>query len=57
MPAARPTRAQLLMAYATMAKVNTNTGKKNSKGRTVYQGPKGGLFVRTKKGKKMYKIF
>jgi hypothetical protein len=51
----RPTRAQLMMAYATLAKTNVNTGVKNSKGRVIYQGPRGGKFVRSKTGRKMYK--
>lgn len=50
-----PTRAQLIMAYATMAKTNMNTGVRNSKGRVVYQGPRGGRFVRVK-GRKVYRV-
>jgi rubredoxin len=33
-----------------------NTGEKNSKGRTVYRGPKGGKYVIDAKGKKLYKF-
>lgn len=50
----RPTRAKLMMAYATLAKTNVNTGVRNKKGRVIFQGPRGGKFVRTKSGKKMY---
>lgn len=52
----RPTRTQLLMAFATLSKTNVNTGVRNSKGRVIFQGPRGGRFVRTKSGKKMYKV-
>lgn len=51
-----PTRRQLLMSYAAAARRgNMNTGRKNAKGRTIFQGPKGGLFVRVK-SRKVYKI-
>lgn len=50
----RPTKAQLIMAYATMAKGDLNTGIRDSKGRAIYQGPRGGRFVRCK-GRKVYK--
>lgn len=50
----RPTRAELIAAYATMAKTNMNTGIRNKKGRVVYQGPRGGRFVRGKAGRKIY---
>ena len=53
--ATRPTRGQLIMAFATMAKTNVNTGVRNSKGRVVYQGPRGGRFVRVK-GRKVYSV-
>lgn len=49
----KPTRAELMKAYATMAKTNLNTGIRNSKGRVIYQGPRGGKFVRVK-GRKVY---
>lgn len=52
----RPTRAQLMMAYATMAKTNVNTGVRDKKGRVVYQGPRGGRFVRSKGGRKVYAV-
>lgn len=52
---ARPTRAQLIMAYATMAKTSVDTGVRNGKGRVVYQGPRGGRFVRVK-GRKVYRV-
>jgi hypothetical protein len=32
---------------------NTNTGKKDSKGRIIYKGPRGGEFVRGAEGKKL----
>jgi hypothetical protein len=48
-------RAKLLEAYATMAKTNVNTGVKNYMGRTIYQGPRGGKFVRVS-GRKVYRI-
>lgn len=51
-----PTRRELLMRYATSArKGNMNTGRKNAKGRVIFQGPRGGLFVRVK-SRKVYKI-
>jgi hypothetical protein len=56
MKKARPTRAQLIMAYATMAKSNVNTGVRDKKGRVVFQGPRGGRFVRVKGGRKMYSV-
>jgi hypothetical protein len=56
MKKARPTRAQLIMAYATMAKANVNTGVRDKKGRVVFQGPRGGRFVRVKGGRKMYSV-
>lgn len=49
------TRAALLSAYATMAKTNVNTGVKNYMGRTIFQGPRGGKFVRVK-GRKVYRV-
>ena len=52
----KPTRADIIMAYATMAKTNLNTGLRNSKGRVIYQGPRGGRFVRCKSGRKVYRI-
>ena len=52
----RPTRTQLVMAFATMAKANIDTGVRNKKGRVVYQGPRGGRFVRSKTGKKVYRV-
>lgn len=52
-----PTKAQLLMRYAKAAMTgNTNTGRKNFKGRTIFQGPRGGLFIRNVKGDKVYRI-
>jgi hypothetical protein len=48
-------RAKLLEAYATMAKTNVNTGVKNYMGRTIFQGPRGGKFVRVK-NRKVYRI-
>lgn len=51
-----PKLGQALLAYATAAKSgNMNTGRKNYKGRVIYQGPRGGLFVRVK-NRKVYKI-
>lgn len=47
-----PSRRELLLQYA--AKKNLNTGRKNSKGRVIYQGPRGGLFVMVS-GRKVYK--
>lgn len=35
-----------------MTNTNTNTGSKDAKGRTVWRGPRGGLFVRTAGGRK-----
>jgi hypothetical protein len=32
---------------------NTNTGKKDSKGRIIWMGPRGGMFVRSSGGKKL----
>ena len=52
----RPTRAQLLMALATISKTNVNTGVRDKKGRVVFQGPRGGRFVRSTRGKKVYKV-
>lgn len=50
------TRRQRLLAYAKAARTgNSNTGRKNYKGRAIYQGPRGGLFVRVK-SRKVYKI-
>ena len=51
-----PTKADLLKAYAAAAKSgNMNTGRKNFKGRSIFQGPRGGLFVRIN-GRKVYRI-
>ncbi len=50
----KPSRAALLSAYAIMAKTNVNTGVKNQKGRAIFQGPRGGKFVRVK-GRKVYR--
>lgn len=50
-----PTRSEQLLRYAMNAKGVMNTGRKNFKGRTIYQGPRGGLFVRVK-SRKVYKI-
>lgn len=50
-----PTRRELLLQYAAAVKKNTNTGRKNSKGRTIYQGPRGGLFVKAG-DRKVYKV-
>lgn len=53
---APPTRAQMLAAYATLAKGGSlNTGRKNFKGRSIFQGPRGGLFVRIN-GRKVYRV-
>ena len=56
MTKARPTRAEMIMAYATMAKANVNTGIRDKKGRVVFQGPRGGRFVRVRGGRKMYSV-
>jgi len=32
---------------------NKNTGKKDAKGRIIWMGPKGGVFVRGSNGKKL----
>ena len=47
-PAARAPAARAPAARATG---NANTGKKDAKGRTIFKGPRGGLFVRVN-GKK-----
>lgn len=51
----KPTRAKLIEAYAIMAKTNVNTGVKNHMGRTIFQGPRGGKFVRVK-NRKVYRV-
>jgi hypothetical protein len=52
-----PTRAEALLAIA--ASNYTNTGRKNSKGRRVFTGLRGGLFVfagNQEGAKKLYRI-
>lgn len=50
----RPRRRSSRSSRSTARRVAAvNTGRKDAKGRIVWQGPRGGLFVRGKHGKKL----
>ena len=50
-----PTRYKSLLRYSKKSKKVMDTGRKNYKGRPIYQGPRGGLFVRVK-NRKVYRV-